>query len=363
MNLLSQLWFQVQNLLFPHLENKFEEPLTDKLKELVTVLEFIRVERYVITPKYQHGRYPLNRVQIIKAFIAKSVYNMDTTRQLIDLLKTSSSLRRICGWEKVSDIPHESSFSRVFAELANSELPQRIHKTIIEQHVSHRIVGHISRDSTAISGREKPLRKKNGIPANKKQATRIERQLNMELSEMTDDLPKACDVGTKKNSKGYKETWRGYKLHIDAADGHIPISCILTSASTHDSQVAIPLATMSNERVDSLYDLMDSAYDSPIIRDYSKELGHVPIIDINPRRNKKLKREIIDEKARQAKINFVEPERIRFKERSNVERVNSRLKDEYGARKVRVRGHAKVMAHLMFGVIALTVDQLVKLVL
>ena len=44
-----------------------------------------------------------------------------------------------------------------------------------------------------------------------------------------------------------------------------------------------------------------------------------------------------------------------------VERVYSRLKDEFGARMVRVRGASKVMAHLMFGVLALTVDQLLKL--
>jgi hypothetical protein len=40
---------------------------------------------------------------------------------------------------------------------------------------------------------------------------------------MLDDLPHDCNVGTKKNSKGYKESWIGYKLHIDAADGQIPI--------------------------------------------------------------------------------------------------------------------------------------------
>ena len=33
---------------------------------------------------------------------------------------------------------------------------------------------------------------------------------------------------------GYKESWIGYKLHIDAADGGIPLSCILTSASVND---------------------------------------------------------------------------------------------------------------------------------
>ena len=45
-----------------------------------------------------------------------------------------------------------------------------------------------------------------------------------------------------------------------------------------------------------------------------------------------------------------------------VERVNARLKDEFGASKIRVRGAAKVMAHLMFGILALTADQLLRLV-
>jgi IS5 family transposase len=47
----------------------------------------------------------------------------------------------------------------------------------------------------------------------------------------------------------------------------------------------------------------------------------------------------------------------RYKERTMVERVNARLKDEFGGNQIRVRGAAKVMAHLMFGVLALTVDQ------
>ena len=43
-----------------------------------------------------------------------------------------------------------------------------------------------------------------------------------------------------------------------------------------------------------------------------------------------------------------------------MERVYSRLKDEFGERFVRVRGHMKVMAHLMFGLLALTADQLLR---
>ena len=48
-------------------------------------------------------------------------------------------------------------------------------------------------------------------------------------------------------------------MGVDVADGQIPISCLLTSASLHDSQVAIPLASLSAERSTNLYDLMDAA--------------------------------------------------------------------------------------------------------
>ena len=56
-------------------------------------------------------------------------------------------------------------------------------------------------------------------------------------------------------------------------------------------------------------------------------------------------------------------EKQRYRERTMIERVNGRLKDEFGGREIRVRGAAKVMAHLMFGILALTADQLLRLVL
>jgi hypothetical protein len=62
------------------------------------------------------------------------------------------------------------------------------------------------------------------------------------------------DWGCKKNSQSKKEFWRGYKLHLDVIDGDIPVSAILTSASLHDSQVAIPLAQMSAGRIVNLYE-------------------------------------------------------------------------------------------------------------
>lgn len=120
----------------------------------------------------------------------------------------------------------------------------------------------------------------------------------------------------------------------------------------------MPLAELTNQRVTNLYDLMDAAYDSEIIREKSRSLGHVPLIDINPRNNKKLKAE----KKRFKIINFKRSEDVRYNERSSAERVNARLKDEFGGRHVRVRGWAKIMTHLLFGILVLTADQMLKFV-
>ncbi len=225
-------------------------------------------------------------------------------------------------------------------------------------------MGHISRDSTAIDAREKAIKKENppkSVPKAKRgrpkkgeerppaEPTQLERQLGMSLEEMRAELSKTCDVGIKRNSKGYQESWKGYKFHIDTADSGIPISAILTSASVHDSQVAIPLATLTAQRVVNLYDLMDAAYDAQVIRTHSASLGHVPLIDFNKRRGSETR-------------SFLPHEAQRYKERSVAERMNGRMKDEFGATIIYVRGHAKIMTHLMFGLIALTVDQLIRLI-
>jgi hypothetical protein len=64
------------------------------------------------------------------------IYNMPTTRALLDRLATDQSLRRICGWERLNDIPDESIFSRAFAEFSASQLPDRVHAAFIEKAMS-----------------------------------------------------------------------------------------------------------------------------------------------------------------------------------------------------------------------------------
>jgi len=97
------------------------------------------------------------------------------------------------------------------------------------------------------------------------------------LEEMLSELPKPLHMGMKMSTQGHGQHWCGYKLHLDVADGQISISCLLTAAILDDSQVAIPLATITAQRVTSLYDLRDAAYDAKQIREHMRSLGHVPL--------------------------------------------------------------------------------------
>ncbi len=44
MKKLAPIWFEVQDVLFPFLEKEIEEPLTEKLQQLITTLELVRIE-------------------------------------------------------------------------------------------------------------------------------------------------------------------------------------------------------------------------------------------------------------------------------------------------------------------------------
>ncbi|MBI3259406.1 MAG: transposase [Ignavibacteriae bacterium] len=377
----------IQEELFPPFQKSLDEPLSDKQKKLISILEVIEIEKYVQSSSYQWmGRKIKDRCAIARAFVAKAVYDMPTTRSLIEGLHDRANLRRICGFGKQayktvydvvekdgqlervamkkSTLPSESTFSRAFSEFSESELGDKVHEALVGEYLSEELVGHISRDATAIEGNEKavvkgkeksiPKKQKRGRPKNgehrePKEERRLSIQVEQRPAEALKKLPIVCDVGCKTNAKGYKETWKGYKLHIDTADCGLPVTSVLTSASLHDSQVAIPMIKLTSAKIIYLYDLMDAAYDSKEINDVSRLFNHVPIIDSNRRRGDA--------------IPMAPAEAVRYNERSAAERTNGRLKEEFGGRTVMVKGYKKVKMHLMFGVIALFGDQLLKLVL
>jgi hypothetical protein len=371
----------IQEEILPDLGREVEG-LTPRLMKLIHTLEWARIEEFV--PAWHGvGRPPADRSALANGFVAKAVLGLSTTVALIERLTIDRALRRICGFSRWKKLPDEATFSRAFAEFAQSRLAERVHEAVIKAHLGSELIGHIGRDGTAIEARERPAKaaapavdaspvaqadlpdtavppaasvaiampKKRGRPrrdeSREPKRTRIEQQRRQTLAEMQADLPRACDRGTKCNAQGYKVSWNGYKLHIDTADCGVPVAAILSSASMHDSQAAIPLSRLTAARVTNLYDVMDAAYCSAELRAHCKDLGHVPLIDHNPRGGEK--------------IEFDPAESVRYNERTVAERMNARLKDEFGGKHIWVKGNTKVMSHLMFGLLVLTVDQLMRL--
>ena len=278
-----------QQELFPWVEEGFGS-LPKRYQKLLMLFEMVCVADFLPRTSFRTpGRPRASRVSLARSFLAKMVLNIPTTADLRARLLSDRPLRSMCGWSRQRAVPSASTFSRAFKEFAESELPTRLHEALIEGSYADQLVGHISRDSTAIEAREKPLpKKKVPEPVKRKRGrprkgeerpkvlSRLERQRTMGIDEMLADLPKDCTVGSKRNAKGHTQSWTGYKLHMDVADGGVPISCLVSSASLHDSQAAIPLATMTDQRVDNCYDLMDSAYDAREIHAHRTESGRVP---------------------------------------------------------------------------------------
>jgi len=360
MEKIAGIWSRVQQVLL-----QVEEclpPLTEQQRRLILILEVVRIEEQVAPGCLQWlGRRRADRRALARAFVAKACLNLPTTKLLIERLQVDRSLRQICGWEQGRQVPSEATFSRAFAEFAARGLNDRVHEVRVKEYLGEEVVWHIARDSTAIEAREKPQpqpqaappkyprgRPRKGEVRPRKPAPRIARQRAQSAAEALAELPKACDVGTKTNSKGHKHHWIGYKLHVDVADGEIPVAAWTTAASVHDSQVAIPLMKLTAARVQSWYDLMDSAYEAAAIREQSQTLGHVPIIDPSARGGKVAK--LVLDRAR------------RYRHRTRSERFNSDLKDNHGGRTVRVRGHPKVHAHLMFGLLVIFAEALLNLI-
>ena len=354
--------------------------LTPMHQRIVHTLDWLDMERLLGYAGPRVGAPEHSRVALAQAFVAKAVLGFERTTQLRSRLAVDTVLRRLLGFESNRPLPSEATFSRAFAEFARLGLPAKAHEALIRKHLGASVIGHIARDSTAICARERAqysaaetaafnaakaakadktpkAPKRRGRPAAGSAKTakaeprsRIPAQLLQTPQEALADLPQLCNKGKKRNAQGHLNTWVGYKLHLDVACCGVPITAVLTSASVYDNQVSVPLARLSAQRVTSLYTLMDAAYDSEPLRQLERELGHVPIVAINSR-------------GRENPPTLDAAEKKRFGERTVAERINSRLKDGFGCASMWVKGHAKVLCHTTFAVLAVSVDALMRLML
>ena len=152
---LSTYWLHVQEELLPWLNDTTLGPLNEHHRQLVTVPGMARIEAFLPGWPGLPGRPLSERPALARAFAAKAVFNFPTTRLLIEMLSADRALRRLCGWQRMDEVPSEATFSRAFAEFAGSALPSRLHGALVRDTHADRLAGHISRDSTAIEARDR----------------------------------------------------------------------------------------------------------------------------------------------------------------------------------------------------------------
>src|SRR5271163_4363241 len=145
---LTNTWNHIQGFLFPMLREEVG-PLTAQHERLIIVLDVARIEAFVQMWPGLPGRPLEDRHALARAFVAKAVLDLPTTSGLIERLAVDAVLRRLCGFERASEVPSESTFSRAFADFAASALPSRVHEALIKKTHKDRLVGHIARDAGA----------------------------------------------------------------------------------------------------------------------------------------------------------------------------------------------------------------------
>jgi transposase/IS5 family transposase len=337
------------------LQNCFEEYLTDEYK---TFLQVLRVaETFIpvyIRPCATTGRPPYPYKPFIRSMLGKLFFGIDKTRSFIQRLRADPNLRLLCGFTKV---PNASTFSRVFSYLAKEDIWGTGLDRLVQEAHSNKVVYHVCRDSTMIDAREKlpakshkktekPKKKRGRPPKNAiktpKEPTELEKQLLQDAAVSLEKINKNCALGSKKNSKGNIETTKGYKLHLDVSDAGFPLTAVITGANVHDSQLAIPMEKLTEQKVTFCYSLMDSGYDAKTITDFILSRERVPIIDPNKRNDKN-------------RSPLCPAKQERYKIRTTAERANSHLKDNLIPKAIYVKGYTKVSFTLMASVFCLAI--------
>lgn len=332
-----------QEEIFPDLEEKFGY-LTNKHEQFIQVLDLI--DLHAIYPRRLwdalFGRPVSSRHSFVNAFIAKTIWGISTTVDLIERLKVDRAMRSICCFDhRVKKLPSEASFSRAFKEISALNIASKIHEYLVLVHCSEALYEHTSIDGSAIAVAEK------AVTIEKKSRTTQE-QLTQTTDAILKDLPKDCNFGAKKDSNGKGYKWKGYKLHAAVNDYNVPLAAVVTSASVNDALCAIPLIRIVEERVDNLYYLMDKGYDSAAIRTEVEKHNKVALIDFNHRGN--------DNDTRGFDLN----EKQHYGKRAFSESFFSHLKMQYLPNYILYRGIQKVTSVLNFAMSVITAVQIIK---
>jgi len=140
------------------LHDSFEEYLTEENQCFLLLFRIIEEELPPIILRYRGtGRRPYRNSPFMRSFFAMRFFRISTVEHLIRRLSGDPIFRAICGF---TSVPSAATFSRRFKEFVEKSILGETLDGLTDRYHKDRLVLHISRDSTAIPTRERPIVRK-----------------------------------------------------------------------------------------------------------------------------------------------------------------------------------------------------------
>jgi transposase len=296
------------------------------------------VEKVVSEAYHQDGpgRPPRKPVGIFKALIIKRVQQIPSDRELYRRLWRDPDLREVCDIEEAEKPYHPSQLTR-FRNRIGTERLERIMNKIFKELLKGGVISGetVVLDATFIKAYSRRDPHQNGRGMSDPEAR----------------------VG--RNGKTYE---LGYKVHVAAdAKSELPLAVIAASVNENEKKHAPALfekaLKATKQRMRTL--VADSQYSSRKLRDQVSAHGVRAVIPYPA--NQGRGEEGLLRVDKYFRTHGPACERLVYRQRAAVERVNSRLKDQLCLNRHRVRGLKRITVHALLCIIAMLLTALTAL--
>jgi len=256
--------------------------IQEKYKEIFSPIDWTKVLDLFEKDSNVGPSITVNDEALLRSLMARIDQKIPTQKALIQRLKSDLRLKLSVGFLYSEPIPSEATYSRVMAVLANHlSVLEKMNQQLLQliQEELDIFTENVAIDVTSIEARTKPVKTVNPkLPS-------TEAQRSMSTEAILDTIPSYASWGVKKNSQGKNYFWFGYKgtLAVSTKSQYI-LNMHIASAFASDVSLAIPTIRKAAEALkpekEAPYFSLDKGYDAKEIYQECHDLDLEPIIPL-----------------------------------------------------------------------------------
>lgn len=317
-----------------------EPPIVGELRAIFDALPDTDLLALLRGPR-RRGRRGYEATILWRCFVTYYALNLESVSALIRYLRNNPYVAAACGIRSPKELPSQPTFSRFGSRLAKRW--QLVAVRNVQRALTQRLYDTLPGFGDVLAIDSTPMKAWSNGNKKGKQRSPIRRQ-RAKIGKVSD--PDAA-WWVKRNTEGQNQYRFGYKAHLlcDAVY-ELPIVVDVSAGNFHDVRKATPLLRQVRyaHKKSPKYVLADAAYSSERVRHVIRDQYlAVPVIDPNPTHKTAIRRQ----------ERLIPEWRALYKQRTGVERLNSRMKAFYRLDSIRVRGKMKVALHALLSAVAL----------